>query len=285
MLPWDLTPALEQHRLVTLARVAVATRNRAFSTADREAGDTNWGMACKAHERLMTALGRLSAKHPWLAVVREGLYVMPLIDNVPVRLYRGAPDKPGSRHLEAVRTEHERSRPAHSRMVFDFMAAPDDGGPWYWLMAMETDAAGQVSRVVYVQANDAGVTRHPWECPLDDVPQPPAVHLVARPAFAALPPRRGRRPSTVASGASRQAARTLQRVRRALGFIELLIPKRVADEELGDAMEIIVRLVEQSRPAWQIYFKLASTILWVLLNAFRASGRRAARSKTIKGKG
>jgi hypothetical protein len=201
VLPWDLTPALEQHRLVTLARVAVATRNRAFAEADREAGDTNWGLACKAHERLMTALARLSGEHPWLTVVREGLYVMPLIEDVPVRLYRGAPDKPGSRHLESLRLEYERSRPARPQMAFDFMGSVDDGGPWYWLMAMETDAAGMVSRVFFVQANDAGETRHPWECPLDlrheDAPVPPPdVQLVAAaPAAPAAPQpvRRGKR--------------------------------------------------------------------------------------------
>ena len=94
---------------------------------------------------------------------------------------------------------YERSRPAQSQMAFGFMVAPEDGGPWYWLMAMETDAAGQVSRVVFVQANDAGETRHPWECPLEvrqeDAPvPPPTVQLVAQPdAPAALPARRGKR--------------------------------------------------------------------------------------------
>jgi hypothetical protein len=285
MRPWELTPVLEQHRLVTLARVAVATRNRAFAEADREAGDTNWGLACKAHERLMTALGRLSAEHPWLNVVREGLYVMPLIDDVPVRLYRGAADKPGPRHLEALRLEHERSRPAMPQMYLDFVVRANDGGPWYWLMAMETGAAGQVSRVVFVQANDAGETRHPWECPLDETPHPPAVHLVARPGFAVVPPRRERRPLTVASEVSTQQARTLQRAHRALGFIELLVPTQIADEELGDAMEIIVRLVEQSRPPWLIYLRVVTMMVWVVLNAFRASARRAVKGKTIKGKG
>jgi hypothetical protein len=214
VLPWDLTPALEQHRLVTVARVAVAVRNRAFSEADREAGDTNWGLACKAHERLMHALSRLSGEHPWLTVVREGLYVMPLIDDVPVRLYRGAADHPGSRHLEAVRLEYERTRSARSQMAFDFMATAADGGPWYWLMAMETDAAGTVSRVVFVQANDAGETRHPWECPLDlrheDAPvPPPTVQLVQPKADSdeagavgdSAKPRRGRRLRAVAASA------------------------------------------------------------------------------------
>lgn len=167
LLPWDLTPALTQARLVTLARVAVATRNRAFSEADRQAGDTNWGLSCKAHERLMFALSRLSGEHPWLTVIRDGLYVMPFIEDVPVRLYRGDPERPTSRHLDAVRLEYERSQPARPQMAFGFMDIPTESGPWYWLMAMETDAAGMVSRVVFLQANDTGETRHPWECPLE----------------------------------------------------------------------------------------------------------------------
>ncbi len=204
VLPWDLTPALAQDRLVTLARVAVATRNKAFSEADRAAGDTNWGLACKAHERLMFALDKLAGRpagrdtgappHPWLTVVREGLYVMPLIEDVPIRLYRGAPDRPGSRHLDAVRFEFERARAERPQLAFEFVATPADG-PWYWLMAMETDAAGMVSRVFFIQANDAGETRHPWECPLEErreeqIPAP-VVKLVD--AHAPAAGKRGRR--------------------------------------------------------------------------------------------
>ena len=229
VLPWDLNPVLAQDRLATIARVAVSTRNQAFAEADRASGDTNWGLACKAHERLMFALGRLagSGEHPWLTVIREGLYVMPLIEGVPVRLYHGAADRPGSRHLDAVRLEHERCLDGGSRsapgedggdegvaerprpqMAFDFMAAAppaEEDGPWYWLMALETDERGMVSRVVVVQANDAGETRHPWECPLEarrEVVAPPSlpaqpVLLVEEEAPAA---RRRRRASRAVGG-------------------------------------------------------------------------------------
>jgi hypothetical protein len=184
-LPWELNPALRQERLEALAHVAVATRNRAFAEADREAGDTNWGLACKAHERLMHQLTQLVARgahgaHSWLGVVRDGLYLMPLIDGVPIRIFRGASDRVASRHLDAVRLEHERWQAAAPQMAFDFMAgsSADGGGPWYWLMAMETDAAGMVVRVVYFQANDAGETRNAWPCPLApseaSAPQPSA---------------------------------------------------------------------------------------------------------------
>jgi hypothetical protein len=194
VLPWDLNPALLQDRLETVARIAVSTRNRAFAEADRAAGDTNWGLACKAHERLMHALSDVVQRgaHPWLGLVREGLYLMPLIEGVPVRLYRGAADRPSSRHLDAVRLEHERWVATRSQMSFDFMAGASADGPWYWLMAMETDAAGIVTRVVFVQANDAGETRHPWECPLPapEANVPGVVRLADKRA------RRGAKPGT-----------------------------------------------------------------------------------------
>jgi hypothetical protein len=166
--PWDLNPALKRERLITLARLVAETRNKVFAEADREAGDTNWGLACRAHERLGHALVRMagSGKHPWLTVTREGLYLMPRVEGVPVRPYRGAPDRPSSRHLDALRAEHERNPPKQT--TFSFMDAVDQDGPWFWLMALETDAEGCIARVTYLQANDAGETRHRWECPLDE---------------------------------------------------------------------------------------------------------------------
>lgn len=166
-LPWEITPALKQDRLTILAKLVAETRNKVFATANREEGDTNWGLGCRAHERLGHALGKLAedGKHPWLTVTREGLYLMPHIEDVPVRPYRGAPDRPGSRHLDALRSEASRQQPKQT--AFSFMDALDADGPWFWLMALETDDGGQVTRVIYLQANEAGVTRHPWVCPLD----------------------------------------------------------------------------------------------------------------------
>jgi hypothetical protein len=174
ILPWELNPALKQERLLTLARAVVETRNKVFAEANRDEGDTNWGLGCRAHERLGHALVRLaeSGKHPWLTVHREGLYLMPLVEGVAVRPYRGAADRPGSRHLDALRGEHQRNKPR--QMAFLFMDGIVEDGPWYWLMALETDVEGQVVRVVYYQANEEGETRNRWEAPLEGV-------LVGRP--------------------------------------------------------------------------------------------------------
>ncbi len=67
-------------------------------------------------------------------------------------------------------------------------------------------------------------------------------------------------------------------------LIELLVPKQIADEEIGDAMEYIARMIHQRRPPWQIYLKMASTVFWVVRNAYRASGLRIAKKPTPKRK-
>lgn len=221
--PWDLSPSLTEPRLVTLARIAVETRNRVFSEASREEGDTNWGLGCRAHERLGHALGRLaeSGEHPWLTVNRDGLYLMPLIDGIAIRVFRGTPDKPSARHLDAVRAEYER-RERPRQVTFSFMEGPvDDDGPWFWLLALDTDIEGKVLRAVYFQSNASGETRHAWEAPLDLLAPTAPVEMVA-PAEPAevLPPvlslandaaRRGRvrRVRAVRGPIDEGAARTL----------------------------------------------------------------------------
>lgn len=182
--PWDLNPALKRERLVTLARLIAETRNKVFAGADREAGDTNWGLACRAHERLGHALVQLAAsgKHPWLTVSREGLALMARVEGVPVRAYRGAPDRPPSRQVDAIRADLERNPP--KQIAFSFMDAVDQDGPWYWLMALESDTHGQVVRVTYLQVNDAHETRHAWVCPLDEAVEEPARKRAAPPKSA-----------------------------------------------------------------------------------------------------
>ena len=63
--------------------------------------------------------------------------------------------------------------------------------------------------------------------------------------------------------------RAAARVAIVFDFIELLVPKRLADEEIGDALERIARLAREGRPKWQIYVKGASAVFFVLLNWLR----------------
>jgi len=63
---------------------------------------------------------------------------------------------------------------------------------------------------------------------------------------------------------------------KALDLLEALVPRRIANEEIGDAQEYIHRMVAAHRPRWMIYLKVATTYFWILTHALAASITRAA---------
>ncbi len=169
--PWEVDAVLKPARLLLLARLAVETRNQAFAEANRELGDTSWGIGCKAHERYVHAVARLAetSERGWLTVHRDGLAFTSIVEGVAVRAYRGPSDKPHARHLYAAQLELGRAQSRQLALPF-FGDAGGDGGPlpepWAWLMAVETDDEGRALRVVFFQANDLGERRNAWVAPV-----------------------------------------------------------------------------------------------------------------------
>lgn len=164
--PWEVEPVLKGRRLALLAQVAIETRNRAFSEAHREEGDTNWGLGCKAHERFCYALQQLAdgAESPWLRVRREGLSFTTFVEHLPVRVYRGSVLRPPMRHVRSMALE---KRLIDERQL-DLFADPGiSSTPWFWMMAVETFDDGRVRRVVFFQIDESGRTRNHWEPPPD----------------------------------------------------------------------------------------------------------------------
>jgi hypothetical protein len=51
--------------------------------------------------------------------------------------------------------------------------------------------------------------------------------------------------------------------------LELFLPRRMCKEDLGDALEVIGRLVEQRKMRWRVYVKILTTSLWVAFNGLR----------------
>jgi len=158
--PWEIDSPLKPQRLELLARLAVDTRNRALAEADRDAGDTNWGIGCKAHERFVHAVTRLAERgeHAWLRVHREGLSFTSVVDGISIRAYCGSSDAPQQRHIQAA--YHDRDRGDRRQLALPFLAGGAVDDAWVWLMAVEIDDAGRAVRVVFFQANEYGETRH-----------------------------------------------------------------------------------------------------------------------------
>lgn len=66
---------------------------------------------------------------------------------------------------------------------------------------------------------------------------------------------------SVRSAMSPSGPRTVRRAAFALDVLSCLVSQRIANEEVGDAMESILKLVAAERPKWLVYLKVAAT--WV----------------------
>lgn len=56
---------------------------------------------------------------------------------------------------------------------------------------------------------------------------------------------------------------------RLLDLVSLIVPRRLAQEEIGDALERTHRLASLGRPRWEIWLKVSTTVFWVLVNSLR----------------
>ncbi|MFO0617224.1 MAG: hypothetical protein U0414_31800 [Polyangiaceae bacterium] len=69
--------------------------------------------------------------------------------------------------------------------------------------------------------------------------------------------------------ALRQAASPLAYFDRWTIILELLLPKRVLGEELGDAREQVIRYLAKGGGVWGVRVKLMTTVFWLLVNSAR----------------
>jgi hypothetical protein len=68
---------------------------------------------------------------------------------------------------------------------------------------------------------------------------------------------------------------TVQRASAVLDFCSLLLPSRVADEQLGDLLETVHEMVADGQASWRIYLRTASGIAWTFYNAARGFAQPA----------
>ncbi len=106
-LPWDFHPALTEERLRLCARLLANARRDAIALAVYDMGDDSWSVGCRAYAFGKQRLKRVAASrnHSWLRVMDDSHHFVFLIDQVPVRFYRGAADDPTVRTLRLQEAE------------------------------------------------------------------------------------------------------------------------------------------------------------------------------------
>lgn len=141
--PWELHPALTEDRLRVCARLLANARRDALAMASYELGDDPWSVGCRAYAFGRNRLARTagSGAHNWLGVLDESNAFVFLIEDVPVRFYRGQADEPTSRMLRRHAEETEQlslalGEAAAAGLVFR--------------LAVETGEGGRVNRIVFL---------------------------------------------------------------------------------------------------------------------------------------
>ena len=203
-LPWDFHPALTEERLRFCARLLANARRDAVALAAYEMGDDNWSVGCRAYAFGKQRLKRVaeSGAHSWLRVMDDSHHFVFLIDQVPVRFYRGMADDPTARTLRRQEAEAQQLGLA----LGDEMA---EG--LIFRLALEADAKGGVDRVVFLALRgEEGHAECAWsvslEAPVVHGPESTQLRLIADDGYEGpqaydptdcgaklLPPRAGRR--------------------------------------------------------------------------------------------
>ena len=160
-LPWEFHPALTEDRLRLCARLLANARRDAVALAAYEMGDDSWSVGCRAYAFGKQRLKRVadSRNHPWLRVMDDSHHFVFLIDQVPVRFYRGFADEPTVRTLRRQEAEAEQ---------LGLALGIDAAEGLVFRLAIETGVTGAVERVVFLALRgEAGQAECAWPVPLD----------------------------------------------------------------------------------------------------------------------
>jgi hypothetical protein len=160
-LPWDFHPALNEDRLRLCARWLANARRDAVALAAYELGDDSWSVGCRAYAFGKQRLKRVAAsrEHSWLRVMDDSHHFVFLIDQVPIRFYRGFAEEPTVRTLRRQEAEAQKLGLALGMDAADVLV---------FRLAIETGVTGGVERIVFLALRgEEGTAECVWPIPLD----------------------------------------------------------------------------------------------------------------------
>ena len=159
-LPWEIHPALTADRLAVCARLLASARRDAFAMASYELGDDPWSVGCRAYSfgRRRLARAAQSGQHNWLGILDDTHHFVFLIEDVPVRFYRGLAEEPSGRTLRRAQDEADQLSLALGEVA---------AAGLIFRLALETASSGEVQRVVFLALRgEEGKAECVWPVPL-----------------------------------------------------------------------------------------------------------------------
>ena len=171
-LPWEIHPALSEDRLRVCARLLAHARRDAIRMASYEMGDTTWSVGCRAYAFGQQRMRRVAEKrtYNWLSVLDHSHHFIFLVQDVPVRFFRGSADEPTARTLRRQQNEAQQ---------LDLALGEDLANGLVFRLALEAGAAEGVDRVVFLALRgEEGHVECFWPVPIEEEPD---VARVTRP--------------------------------------------------------------------------------------------------------
>ena len=161
-LPWEIHPALAESRLRVCARLLTRARQDAVKRANYDLGDTSWSVGCRAYafgqQRIRKAAER--GVYNWLSVLDLSNHFVFMLEDVPVRFFRGSADEPTSRTLRRQQNEAQQ---------MSLALGEDHAEGLVFRLALEADAAGDVERVVFLALRgEEGTVECFWPVLMED---------------------------------------------------------------------------------------------------------------------
>ena len=160
-LPWEFHPALTEDRLRLCARLLANARRDAVALAAYEMGDDSWSVGCRAYAFGKQRLKRVadSREHSWLRVMDDSHHFVFLIDQVPVRFFRGFAEEPTVRTLRRQEAEAQQ---------LGLALGIDAAEGLVFRLAIETGITGGGARLVFLALRgQEGRAECVWPIPLD----------------------------------------------------------------------------------------------------------------------
>jgi hypothetical protein len=161
VLPWEFHPALTEERLRLCARLLANARRDAVALAAYEMGDDSWSVGCRAYAFGKQRLKRVadSREHSWLRVMDDSHHFVFLIDQVPVRFYRGFAEEPTARTLRRQEAESQQ---------LGLALGTDAAEGLVFRLAIETGVTGGAERIVFLALRgEQGNAECVWPIPLE----------------------------------------------------------------------------------------------------------------------
>ena len=164
-LPWEIHPALSEDRLRICARLLAHARRDAIRMASYEMGDTTWSVGCRAYAFGQQRMRRAAENrtYNWLSVLDQSNHFVFLVQDVPVRFFRGSADEPTARTLRRQHNEAQQ---------LDLALGEDLAQGLVFRLALEAGAAEGVDRVVFLALRgEEGHVECFWPVPIDEEPE------------------------------------------------------------------------------------------------------------------